>query len=289
MNRLNESALIVSKRLIIVKHKSLLLVVVICVLGVGGWFMVSPKPVGDRLAIAAASDLRYALDALTAQFSQLRPETAVSVSYGSSGNFFAQLSNGAPFDVFLSADITYPQRLVALGLADAASEFVYAEGRLVIWVPAGSAVDVERLGLRATLDPAVARVAVANPEHAPYGRAAVAALRGAGVFSAVKPRLVLGENVSQAFQFVQSGAADLGIVALSLVRAPVVREAGRYWVVPAEAHPRLEQGGVIMRSAVHPEVAARFRAFMIGDAGRDLLADYGFIVAAAQSGLPSEP
>lgn len=247
--------------------------------------MTTPAPVDGGLTIAAASDLRYALDVLAAQFTQRDPGTSVSVSYGSSGSFFAQLSNGAPFDLFLSADITYPKQLVARGLADPASEFVYAEGRLAIWVPVGSAVDVEQLGLRALLDPMVARVAVANPDHAPYGRAAEAALRGAGIFGDVEPKLVLGENVSQAFQFVQSGAADLGVVALSLVQAPVVQGEGRYWVVPAEAHPRLDQGGVIMRSAVHPEAAARFRAFMIGDAGRALLADYGFRVPAT----PSDP
>ena len=271
------------------KLKSFYIVALTCILGLGGWFLGRSGPGGQHLTVAAASDLRYALDALTAEFTQLYPDTEVSVSYGSSGNFFAQLSNGAPFDLFLSADITYPKQLIARGLADPASEFVYAEGRLAVWVPVGSALDVALLGLRVTLDPTVARVAIANPEHAPYGRAAEAALGAAGILDAVRSRLVLGENVSQAFQFVQSGAADVGIIALSLVHAPLVHEEGRYWVVPVEAHPRLEQGGVIMRSTVHPDAAARFRGFMISDAGRDLLADFGFTFTAGQSGPRSEP
>ena len=125
-------------------------------------------------------------------------------------------------------------------------------------------------------DPAVARVAIANPEHAPYGRAARAAMASAGVADAVTPKLVLGETVSQAFQFVQSGSADAGIVALSLVRAPTTAVAGRYALVPADAHPPIVQGGAILTKAARPDAAASFRALMTSDSGREILARYGF-------------
>jgi molybdate transport system substrate-binding protein len=228
------------------------------------------------LTIAAASDLRYAFDDVAMEFRRQYPSTDVTVTYGSSGTFFAQLQNGAPFDVFLSADISYPRQLAQKGLVLAGSEFKYAEGRIVVWVPKSSQLDVEARGLSALTDFAVNKVAIANPAHAPYGRAAEAAMRSTGVFNVVKPKLVFGENVSQALQFVQSGAADAGIVALSLVRAPALADTGRYWEIPVEAHPAIEQGGAIMRSAANSDAALVFRAFMLGDSARAILRRYGF-------------
>jgi molybdate transport system substrate-binding protein len=230
------------------------------------------------LAIAAASDLRYALDELVNVFREAQPDIGVSVSYGSSGNFYAQLANGAPFDLFLSADLHYPRQLTERGLTEADTEFVYGEGRIVVWVPAESGIDVETRGLQAVLDGRVRHVAIANPEHAPYGRAAEQALRREGLLDRVKDKLVLGENISQTLQFVQSGSAEIGIVALSLASAPSMQAAGRYWVVPADAHGTLEQGGIVLRAAARPDAARAFRAFMMGTEGRRVLKRYGFVV-----------
>src|SRR5262245_32839587 len=166
-----------------------------------------------EVRVAAAADLQYAFAEVLAAFEQAKPGIRVKVTHGSSGNFFAQLSKRGPFDVFLSADSAYPRKLVEQGLAPEGSVFPYAVGRIVVWVPAGSKLDLEKDGLQALLDPAVKKVAIANPRHAPYGRAAVAALEKAGIYDEVKGRLALAENIAQAAQFVGSGAADAGIIA----------------------------------------------------------------------------
>jgi molybdate transport system substrate-binding protein len=228
------------------------------------------------LSIAAASDLRYAFEEITAAFKAANPQLVLSVSYGSSGNFYAQLVNGAPFDLFLSADVEYPRRLAAQAVARPESLFSYANGRLAIWVGGSSPIDVERLGMKSLTASAVTHVAIANPQHAPYGRAAEAAMQAAGILEQVKPKLVLGENISQTMQFVQSGAADIGIVALSLARAPQTAGSGRYWVVPAEAHPPIEQGGAMMRATKNAAAAQEFRTFLLGTEARAILQRYGF-------------
>lgn len=229
----------------------------------------------SEVRIAAASDLKFALDELATAFRAKHPDTAVTPTYGSSGNFFAQLSNEAPFDLFLSADAYYPRRLLEQGKGAPGTLFNYAIGRIVLWVPKESKLDLAR-GLTALLDPAVRKVAIANPQHAPYGRAAEAAMRGAGVYDRVKDRLVLGENVAQAAQFVQSGSADAGVVALSLALSPAMRDAGHYWEVPLDTYPRIEQGGVVLKWAKDPEAANAFRQFMQSDEGKAVLKTYGF-------------
>jgi molybdate transport system substrate-binding protein len=166
------------------------------------------------LRIAAAADLRYALDDLVKAFRQQHADVRIEPAYGSSGMFYAQLTNRAPFDLFLSADVQYPQKLAEQGLVLPGSEFSYADGRIVLWSGNATGVDVERLGMDALRQPAVRHIAIANPAHAPYGRAAEAALRSLGIYDAVKDKLVMGENISQTFQMAQSGAAEVGIVAL---------------------------------------------------------------------------
>jgi len=228
-----------------------------------------------RVGVAAAADLNVALGELIARFSASHP-VDVSVSYGSSGTFYAQLLNGAPFDMFFSADLEYPRRLAERGLTLDRSEFTYAIGRLVLWAPASSPVDIEHEGLQALTTASTAHVAIANPEHAPYGRAAVAAMQAAGVYDRVRPKLVFGENVAQALQFVQSGAADAGIVALSLVLAPKLKDKGRRFDIPTTTYPRMEQGGAILRWAVDVDSARALRAYVLSADGRALLAQYGF-------------
>lgn len=227
------------------------------------------------LTIAAASDLKFALDELLKEFRARHPGADVQVTYGSSGNFLAQLSNGAPFDVFLSADVAYPRKLLEQGLV-ADDVFLYAVGRIVVWVPKDSPLPLEQRGLDALREPAARRIAIANPQHAPYGRAAEAALKSQGVYDTVKDKLVLGENIAQTAWFVQSGAADAGIIALALALAPAMRDQGRAWEVPLDAYPRMEQGGAILKHAKDPALARAFRDHLLGPEGVALLKRYGF-------------
>jgi molybdate transport system substrate-binding protein len=145
-------------------------------------------------------------------------------------------------------------------------------------VPNSSKLDLDKLGIRAVADPSVKKFAVANPKHAPYGRAAEAALKKLGVYDSVKDRLVLGDNIAQAAQFVESGSADAGIIALSLALAPPMRDKGRYWTVPLDAYPRLEQGGVLLSWAQDGEAAQTLRAFVTGKEARPVLKRYGFLL-----------
>jgi molybdate transport system substrate-binding protein len=240
----------------------------------------APQAAVDRVvSVAAASDLKFALDDVVTAFHRRHPDIEIRVTYGSSGNFFAQLTNRAPFDVYFSADMEYPRRLLEQGLGATDSAFVYGVGHLVVWVPRSSPLAVEQLGIQALLDPAVRKIAIANPKHAPYGRAAEAALRGLGVYDQVQDRLVYGENIAQTAQFIQTGAADIGIIALSLALAPALRADGRYWEVPLDAYPRLEQGGMILTWAQDKEAAHAVRAFVLGDEGKDILRRYGFRVS----------
>jgi molybdate transport system substrate-binding protein len=226
--------------------------------------------------IFAAADLRFAMDELAAQFQAGHPEVAVKTVYGSSGKFYSQIVNGAPFDVYCSADIEYPRRLAAEGFAAPDSEFRYAAGRIVLWVPQASPLQIEQLGIDSLRDPSIRHVAIANPDHAPYGRAAVAAMQSLNVYDSIRSKLAYGESVSQALQYVQYRSADIGIVALSLALAPAVRPTGRYWELPLDSYPRMEQGGIIAKRSRHPAVAAAFRTFVLSPRAQETLKRYGF-------------
>jgi len=229
---------------------------------------------GQSLKIAAASDLQFAAPALTARFEKATG-SQVSVTFGSSGNFFTQIRNGAPFDVFLSADVNYPRQLEAAGMVDRGSVAIYAVGRIVLWARTDRALDVDR-GLALLADAAVSRVSIANPAHAPYGRAAVAALEHAGVYTAVRGKLVYGENVSQAAQFAQTGNADATIVALSLAVAAAMKEAGRYYEIPTAFYPPIEQGAAVIAKSAQKALAARFVDFLKTPEAVAILESYGF-------------
>jgi molybdate transport system substrate-binding protein len=235
------------------------------------WAACAPHKPSRKLTIAAASDLNFAMEEIARRFRIDHPAIELEIAYGSSGNFFAQIGNRAPFDVFLSADVEYPRQLAAAGVGLGNSIFTYAVGRLVVWVPARSALDP----LTALRQPSVTHIAIANPRHAPYGRAAQAALRTLGLYSSVEPKLVLGENIAQTLQFVESGAADTGIVALSLALAPALRDRGRYWEIPLDAYPRMEQGGIILKDS---QAARDFRGFLLSTGGRRILKQYGFFI-----------
>jgi molybdate transport system substrate-binding protein len=228
----------------------------------------------QEVRVAAAADLKFALDELGMHYEK-QTERHIAVSYGSSGNFFAQIQNGAPFDLFLSADIEYPRKLDAAGLAEPATLYEYALGRIVIWMPTDTRTDLAKLGWKALLDPGIEKIAIGNPEHAPYGRAAVAALRSAGIYEQVRAKLVYGENIAQAAQFVASGNAQAGILALSLALSPPMRE-GKRWDIPANMHPPIEQAAVILKSAKDKDGARAFLTFLRSAEARKILESYGF-------------
>jgi molybdate transport system substrate-binding protein len=233
------------------------------------------KPCGV-IIVAAAADLTYAMDEIASSFEKATG-CILRVSTGSSGNFLSQLENGAPFDVFFSADIAYPRKLETEGLAVTGSTYLYAVGKIVLWVRNGSRLDVGR-GLAVLRDSSVHKVAIANPQHAPYGRAAEQALRKAGVYDAIKGRLVLGENISQAAQFVESGNADAGILALSLVLSPELKGKGRYWTIPVELYAPIQQGVVLIRASQNPQGARAFLEYIKTPAMAALLERYGFVL-----------
>jgi molybdate transport system substrate-binding protein len=231
-------------------------------------------PVGAQtLRVAAAADLQFAMNDLAERFER-KTGTKVAISYGSSGNFRSQIENGAPFDVFFSADALYPQQLVSAGLAEKQSLCLYAQGHLVLWTPAEGNLRVAGRGFEVLKDSRVEKIAIANPEHAPYGRAAVAALQKAGLYEQIKSKLVFGENISQAAQFAQSGSAQVGIVALSLTYAESMK-GGERWEVPAELYPPLHQYAVILHSSTNKAAASAFLEFVKGDEGRNVLSKYG--------------
>ena len=234
-----------------------------------------------EVRVAAAADLKFAMGEVAAEFKKATG-TEVSATFGSSGNFFSQLQNGAPFDVFFSADIEYPRKLESAGLTEPGTLYSYAVGRIVIWMPKESPVDLQNLGWKALQDSSVSKIAIANPEHAPYGRAAVAALTKAGLYDEVKPKLVLGENISQAAQFVQSGNAQAGIVAMSLAISPVMKD-GKSWEIPADMHPTIEQAAVVMKDAKNKDQAKAFLDFMKSDVVKKIMQKYGFTMPSAQA------
>ena len=228
------------------------------------------------ISVAAASDLKYVLEEVIREFQELHPHIVVKATFGSSGNFYTQISNGAPFDIFLSADTSYPQKLIEQGVAIPESLFVYAIGRIVLWVRQDSALNVEREGIASLRNPNIKKLAIANPVDAPYGRAAEAALHHFDVYEDLKDRLVLGENVTQAAQFVETEAADVGIIAVSLAIAVPLRDKGRQWPFPTDSYPTLEQGGVILSATQERSACDLFCAYMRSERGREVFKRYAF-------------
>lgn len=227
--------------------------------------------------IAAASDLRFALEEIAARFERDTGQ-GVRLAFGSSGNFARQIEQGAAFELFLSADEELVFRLADGGLTKDRGA-LYAVGRLVLFVPPGSPIDPrgDLSGLRAALVAnRITRFAIANPEHAPYGRAAEQALRHAGLWESLQPHLVLGENVSQAAQFAASGDTQGGIIARSLALAPPMQGKGSFALIPEDWHRPLRQRMVLLRAAT--PAAARFQAYVLSRAGRDIMNRYGFVL-----------
>lgn len=239
---------------------------------------ISPICAAQELSVAAAADLQFAMEDIAGRFQKETGKTVKPI-YGSSGNFYQQIQNGAPFDVFLSANLDYPKKLEAAGLAEPGTYYEYARGKLVVWVPSDSKLDLSS-GMKALLNPSVKKIAIANPQHAPYGQAAVAAMQQEKIYDGLKDKFVLGENISQTASFVASGAADAGILALSLAISPNMKSKGRYVEVPAGEYPPIEQACVIVTSSKSKVAAREFLSFVKTAAIREVLRSYGFDVPA---------
>jgi molybdate transport system substrate-binding protein len=227
-----------------------------------------------QVRVAAASDLTFALHEIAPMY-EAKTHNKVRITYGSSGNFFSQIQSGAPFDVFLSADVEFPARLEKAGLTEPGTLRKYAIGEIALWAPVGMGFDLPKQTWHALTDAGVQKIAIANPAHAPYGRAAIAALKQADIYEKVEPKLVYGENISQAAQFVQSGNAQIGILALSLVLSPSMK-SGSTWEVPGDMHDPIEQAAVVLKRASDKHAAKAFLDFLTSEQARLVLIDYGF-------------
>jgi len=228
----------------------------------------------EELAVAAAADLNFAMKEVAQQYQRDTGNT-LKLSFGSSGNFFVQIQNGAPFDLFFSADSSYPEKLAQAGLADPSSLYRYAVGTIVLWVPNGSKLDMKQ-GINVLLDPSVRKIAIANPAFAPYGRAAEQALKQSGIYDRVKDKLVLGENISQTAQFAETGNADIGIIAESLALAPTMKSSGHYVEVSRELYTPIQQAAIVLASSKKKTAAQQFLSYLQQPAARAILERYGF-------------
>jgi molybdate transport system substrate-binding protein len=234
----------------------------------------------ESINIAAASDLKFALDEIISGFNREHTGNQIQVTYGSSGRFHTQISQGAPYDMFFSADIAYPRELAKSGLA--ASEVrSYGLGRIVLW---SSSMNAARMTLASLNDPMIKRIAIANPKHAPYGKRAEEALRAAALWDKLQPKLVFGENISQTAQYVQSGNAQIGIIALSLALGPELAKTGGYSLIPENLHAPLEQGYIITRRGADKPLVKKFAHYIESKKARSVMARYGFKLPDDQSG-----
>ncbi len=241
-------------------------------------FVFSPSvKANENILIAAASNLRFAMHEICLAFQKSYPSIQTKVSYGSSGNFFAQIKQGAPFDIFFSASTDYPEQLEKEGYTVKGMQKVYAVGKIVLWVVKSSMVDPDK-GLQTIVLPGIKKLVIANPKHAPYGRAAEESLRYYGLWEKSKEKLIYGENISQTAQFVHTGAADAGIIALSLAVSPEMLHEGSYWTIPVESYNDIEQVYAVLQKGKGKENIRKFLDFLEGDKGRRILTRYGFVI-----------
>lgn len=236
-------------------------------------FLSMINPVPETITIAAASDLKFALDSLVGDFKKSNPGAEIKVIYGSSGKLSEQIMNDAPFDLYFSADISYARKLRESGLATTDPK-VYGVGRIVLW---SKTMDPNKDKLNLLLNPDVKKISIADPAHAPYGQRADESMHFYKVYAQVKDKLVFGENISQAAQFVTTGAADVGIIALSLALSPAMQqEGGKYYLIPEESHSKLEQAYVILKHAAGNDLAKAFYDYVSSPPAKKVLKYYGF-------------
>jgi molybdate transport system substrate-binding protein len=234
----------------------------------------------EKITIAAAADLKFAMDEIVDAYKKSNAADQIEVVYGSSGKFNTQIQQGAPFDLFFSADIAFPRELAKNGLA--ASEVKpYAVGRIVLW---SASMDASKMTLDSLTDPQIARIAIANPQHAPYGKRAEEALRSSGLWEKIESKLVYGENIANTAQFVQTGNAQVGIIALSLALSPELSAKGGYYLIPDKLHAPLEQGFIITKRAAGNALAKRFAEYMASRPARAVMTKYGFVLPGEATG-----
>lgn len=233
----------------------------------------------ESITVAAAADLKFALEEVATAFRAAHPNDKVEVIYGSSGKFHTQIQNGAPFDLFFSADIAYPRELQQKRLT-AGEPTLYAIGRIVLWSRDARLAKLPLQDVGA--EKAIRKFAIANPQHAPYGRRAMEALKQQGAWPAIEPRLVLGENIAHTAQFVDTGAAEAGIIALSLALSPTMAERGTWTLIPAEWHEPLEQAFVVTRRGAGKPLAENFARYVASPPARVILRRYGFVLPGEQ-------
>ena len=227
-----------------------------------------------EVKIVAASDLTYALKELKQRYLATHPDDKISLSLGSSGKAYTQILHGAPYDIYFSADMGYVQRLYKQGFTVDKPK-VYAYGRIGVWIPNSVGIDANR-GIDTLLDPKIKKVSIANPRHAPYGRAAVEALKSRGVYNKIRDKLILGENVSQAVQFAMSGASDAAVAPLSLATASQMRSSGSFYLFPADWHKPIIQGYALLKRAKDNSSANSFEEFVNSAEARKIFEKYGF-------------
>ena len=234
------------------------------------------KVIHTGLTVSAAADLTPAFQELGAQFEK-ETGTKVTFNFGSTGQLAQQIEQGAPVDLFAAANVSFVDDLEKRGLILPDTKALYAQGRITIWTPKDSPLNLTRLEDLARAD--VKKIAIANPDHAPYGIAAREALQAAGVWDAVKDKIVFGENIRQTLQYAESGNVDAAIVALSLS----IGSDGRYTLVPAELHKPLNQALAVIKSAPHETAARRFATYINSEAGRAVMRKYGFILPGEEA------
>ncbi|MEI7816934.1 MAG: molybdate ABC transporter substrate-binding protein [Desulfuromonadales bacterium] len=234
----------------------------------------------EKITVAAAADLKFAMDEIVTGFNKSHPGDEVQVVYGSSGKFHTQIQQGAPYDLFFSADISYPLELAKQGLA-ASDVKPYAVGRIVIW---SNSLDASIMTMKSLTDPKITRIAIANPKHAPYGKRAEEALKASGMLDKVQSKLVFGENIAHTTQFVQTGNAQVGIIALSLAVNPELARKGGYYLIPENLHKPLEQGYVVTRLGGNKPLAKLFAVYIASKQSRGVMAKYGFVLPGEKTG-----
>jgi molybdate transport system substrate-binding protein len=234
-------------------------------------FWITPAWAAE-LRIAAASDLQFALKEISAAYEKAHPQEKISLTFGASGKFLTQIQNGAPFGLFFSADTDKAQSLVDSKITEGEA-FPYARGHLVLWALADSNISLDAK-LTVLVSEGVKKIAIANPTTAPYGTIAEQALKKAGLSPALRLKLVVGENISQAAQFVESGAASVGLIARSLAESPHLRDKGKFVEVDPSLYKPLLQSGVVLKGASQ-QSALRFKEFFLGAQGQAILKKFG--------------
>ena len=243
--------------------------------------LVASAAQAEKITVAAAADLKFALDEVVTVFKKSNPTEEVEVIYGSSGKAHTQIQQGAPYDLYFSADVAFPQELIKGGFAASTEVIPYALGRIVLW---SSSRDATKMTLASLTDPKITHVAIANPKHAPYGKRAEEALRASKLWEKIEPKLIYGENITQTAQFVQTGNAEVGILALSIAVAPELSSKGGFSLISDDLHEPLNQGFIILKRAENNKLAKQFANYMGSKDTRTIMTRYGFVLPGEVTG-----